>query len=813
MWTAQRTPRHIAKMFQVASTLVLLSALTTCSKTRSVVITVTGVSDAVQSIRVRAFTSTQAGRPQLLDRNTTRLIIDVPDSAEGIMTVIATGRGQTTCNVSRAEQQVDLSASRLSYPEVELALAPLAGIPESTCTVGIYLDSPAGSVKVKENGKVCSEQSPRDCDIDLTLGNQATLEGTGVPSAYPAFHGACHRVQGCTLLANGGLEVSLSMAPFVSAGSDWYWYNPLPFGLELRAVWGSGADNVWAGGDRGMTLHWDGARWIGVMLPRTNSKVNSIWGSGAGDIWAGTEDGYIYHNNGDRWVDSRNADALSVNGIWGSSGNEVWAVGTYGRISVFRNGFWTDVVNSAGVPPHLLSIWGYAQNGIFAVGEQGRLDKYDGNKWTQGKLTVNGASMSIQDPLTSIAGTGSDDVWISGGHFTVFHFNGQYWQELSRQPTALSTDTWSSIYPLARNRVLVVGQLKYALICDASLPAGSECVQSQWDIDQNRKYSQNGIWGSSASDVWSVGPWGSMLHFDGKKWEDYSNPTGYQWRAVWGSSSTDVYVAGDFGQIQHWDGKSIRRTANGVTQQPMYAISGTSTSDVWIVGNGGQILHTDGNNWSTPQVTNSNDSLLGVWASSPNRVWAIGSNSTAAPSVGVVYNWNGSSWLRQVDAGYTYTSVWAGISDQVWAANVPVPPNSVNIIRRWGTAVTDGSPSSIATGGGRMKSVWGLADQAWAVGLAGAFCHVYSNASSPVCDNPLSMSNINADLNAIWGVSASDLWTVGKANTLVHIVSNSAKPIATLTYTGIDFLSVWSANASDAWVVGTGNTILRYQPQ
>ena len=75
--------RGIASMLRGVFALVCLWNLATCSKSSSVVISISGVSDDVQSLRVRAFTSTQAGHPQILERNTTKLVIDLPDNAEG----------------------------------------------------------------------------------------------------------------------------------------------------------------------------------------------------------------------------------------------------------------------------------------------------------------------------------------------------------------------------------------------------------------------------------------------------------------------------------------------------------------------------------------------------------------------------------------------------------------------------------------------------------------------------------------------------------------------------------------------------------
>lgn len=58
-----------------------------------------------------------------------------------------------------------------------------------------------------------------------------------------------------------------------------------PLDGTMRAIWGSSAHDVWAGGDQGMLVHYDGAVWSSVDSGTSESLV-ALWGSAADDIWA-----------------------------------------------------------------------------------------------------------------------------------------------------------------------------------------------------------------------------------------------------------------------------------------------------------------------------------------------------------------------------------------------------------------------------------------------------------------------------------------------------------------------------------------------
>jgi hypothetical protein len=63
-----------------------------------------------------------------------------------------------------------------------------------------------------------------------------------------------------------------------------------------------------------------------------------------------------------------------------------------------------------------------------------------------------------------------------------------------------------------------------------------------------------GVWGSSGSDVFAVGYYGLIFHYEGNVWLSMGSVMENNLRGVWGSSGSDVFVVGDNGAIFHYDG-------------------------------------------------------------------------------------------------------------------------------------------------------------------------------------------------------------------------------------------------------------------
>ena len=156
----------------------------------------------------------------------------------------------------------------------------------------------------------------------------------------------------------------------VRSSDNWCWRNPLPTGNNVRAIWGSEADDVWAVGDGGTILHWDGSAWMRVSSG-TTIGLSGVWGSGANDVWALGGGGTILNWDGGAWIPVSSGTTNALSGVWGSGADDVWAVGGGGTILHWDGSAWIRV--SSGTASGLGAVWGSGASDVWAVGNGGTI--------------------------------------------------------------------------------------------------------------------------------------------------------------------------------------------------------------------------------------------------------------------------------------------------------------------------------------------------------------------------------------------------------------------------------------------------------
>ncbi len=102
----------------------------------------------------------------------------------------------------------------------------------------------------------------------------------------------------------------------------------------LHGVWGSSADDVFAVGDGGTAIDYDGHldnEWS-ILDTSISTPLYDVWGSSAEDVFAS---GSIFHWDGSAFSEMDSSSLSDLLGVWGTSGIDVFAVGADGTIVHF----------------------------------------------------------------------------------------------------------------------------------------------------------------------------------------------------------------------------------------------------------------------------------------------------------------------------------------------------------------------------------------------------------------------------------------------------------------------------------------------
>lgn len=245
----------------------------------------------------------------------------------------------------------------------------------------------------------------------------------------------------------------------VSCVDGWCWENPLPQGNTLAAVWASSERDVWAVGEVGTLLRYNGQYWKTHPTP-TRLDLFAVHGTGASDVWAVGERGVVLHFDGQGWALDHVSDAglnlyavaalpqgavyaggeqghvhmrLSAGGAWTSSPsvvldeiramkafatNEVYAGGTG---SVSHAARWNAAAWAPVSTPGLLDVLalhGSSAATLLAAGSSCNLSLL-----TAGAFLPIAAASPCNTTVTVMAGTGVGDVFLTGDA-TVWYFDG-----------------------------------------------------------------------------------------------------------------------------------------------------------------------------------------------------------------------------------------------------------------------------------------------------------------------------------------------------------------------------------------------------
>ena len=248
-------------------------------------------------------------------------------------------------------------------------------------------------------------------------------------------------------------------------------------------------NNIWAVGEimiadtsqNGYTtynaVHWDGSEWELKRIPyyyngqAYYNGIKAIFAFNENDIWFGT--GNMTHWNGTQFLSIYIGMGISINKIWGSSSNDLYVVGNSGKIAHFNGTSWKRI--ESGTTLEFMDIYGAT----------------DHKTGGQQILAVCTQNLPLGRGIYSIEGNTATEISYTPIHWELF-----------------------SCWFVPNKHYYTVGSGIYE---KSSL---SDSVWRNEPLDITH-YGTSRIRGSDVNDVFVVGAFGEILHYNGFSWKSF----------------------------------------------------------------------------------------------------------------------------------------------------------------------------------------------------------------------------------------------------------------------------------------------------
>lgn len=246
--------------------------------------------------------------------------------------------------------------------------------------------------------------------------------------------------------------------------------------------------------------------WVGQwtyteMETPVTQDLAAVWGTWFGNVWAVGEDGVILHFDGTGWTEESGVPtSLNLHAVAGLSSDRIWVAGA-DRVLVVFNGSWWQQEPTAFDPSDFPGGWrglcARSSEWAFAVGESATLAIYDGSDFGGGVVSEIDADFHA---VWCAAGT---DAFIAGHNHSAFSSSvllrftpeTDQWQLYDHQPS----DNMYGIAGYDEDHVWAVG-------FDDGV--GSKLYRKNDDsftVEETSDHELLGLWAHATLGVWAVG--------------------------------------------------------------------------------------------------------------------------------------------------------------------------------------------------------------------------------------------------------------------------------------------------------------------
>ncbi len=269
--------------------------------------------------------------------------------------------------------------------------------------------------------------------------------------------------------------------------------------------------------------------------------------------------------------------------------------------------------------------------------------------------------------------------------------------------------------------------------------------------------------------------------------------------SIVGRSATDVWASGTGGVLMHWDG--AKWTASSLEKPDTISSLFLTQGETWGVA-GDLVVRASLEPKSIDTTRLENGQTLRSISVLPNGNAYVGLGSTAKVLARLDFDTKALTYLAAP------VLPWAGPAEPLsMRAGFLVPGEALwlvgdhGAVARYPVATLDdadaGTPGALlpTTSRAALLAAWGSGKQLWAAGTQGTIVH-FDGAAWHTEE-----TGTQVTLNAIFGLSPTDIWAAGDDGTALHFDGEKWAPVDVGSYRG-SFRAIWAATSDDVWVGG-----------
>jgi len=265
-------------------------------------------------------------------------------------------------------------------------------------------------------------------------------------------------------------------------------------------------------------------------------ELEDVWGPDANNVFAVGNNGTFIKYDGSSAVEITNSSSADLNSVSGSSANDVWAVGVDGT-AVHYNGSNITVYN-VGTSSQLMCVKAFAADNVWACGTNGAIVRWNGSSWSLVSNPYPNCNFS------QISGASSINYFVGFDAFApyaskIYSYDGANFTEILSDP---NSHFWGQIFTQDDN-------LFYLFSTDDTYSYN----KTSGMVTKIYEGGSDGEYAFSANDLVIVGADSGIVHFNGTSWKVLNGATGYNAVYAPQNNKANVFFVGRLGGFKRCD--------------------------------------------------------------------------------------------------------------------------------------------------------------------------------------------------------------------------------------------------------------------